>query len=112
MAKKADAWKEYREAAMLDMMLTTLPKVRLFLSIYLNDVWYFPKDIFPSGNFPWVFSQVATSQMCKFPSSSFPKVRHSKAPQTRTCQGGQGLRLRQTCEVATWENTLGKLPLG
>ena len=27
MAKKADAWKEYREAAMLEMMLTTLPKV-------------------------------------------------------------------------------------
>ncbi|XP_023340162.1 flotillin-1 [Eurytemora carolleeae] len=27
MAKKADAWKEYREAAMLDMMLTTLPKI-------------------------------------------------------------------------------------
>ncbi|KAK7788425.1 hypothetical protein R5R35_013829 [Gryllus longicercus] len=27
MAKKADAWKEYREAAMVDMLLETLPKV-------------------------------------------------------------------------------------
>jgi len=27
MAKKADAWKEYKEAAMIDMMLQTLPKV-------------------------------------------------------------------------------------
>ena len=29
MAKKADAWKEYKEAAMVDMMLQTLPKVLL-----------------------------------------------------------------------------------
>ena len=27
MAKKADAWKEYKEAAMIDMMLQTMPKV-------------------------------------------------------------------------------------
>ena len=27
MAKKADAWKEYKEAAMLDMILEALPKV-------------------------------------------------------------------------------------
>lgn len=27
MAKKADAWKEYGSAAMVDMMLDTLPKV-------------------------------------------------------------------------------------
>merc|ERR1712095_253760 len=27
MAKEADAWKEYKEAAMIDMMLQTLPKV-------------------------------------------------------------------------------------
>ena len=31
MAKKADAWKEYKEAAMVDMMLQTLPKVLLLL---------------------------------------------------------------------------------
>ena len=30
MAKKADAWKEYQEAAMVDMMLETLPKVIQF----------------------------------------------------------------------------------
>ena len=30
MAKKADAWKEYQEAAMVDMMLETLPKVLQF----------------------------------------------------------------------------------
>ena len=29
MAKKADAWKEYREAAMVDMVLETMPKVFL-----------------------------------------------------------------------------------
>ena len=27
MAKKADAWKEYKEAAMLDMILDALPKI-------------------------------------------------------------------------------------
>ena len=27
MAKKADAWKEYQEAALVDMVLDTLPKV-------------------------------------------------------------------------------------
>ena len=31
MAKKADAWKEYKEAAMLDMMLEALPKVENIL---------------------------------------------------------------------------------
>ena len=30
------------------------------------------KSDFPSGNFPKVFSQVATSQMCNFPSGNFP----------------------------------------
>lgn len=29
MAKKADAWKDYKEAAMVDMLLDTLPKVQL-----------------------------------------------------------------------------------
>ena len=28
MAKKADAWKDYQDAAMIDMILETLPKVR------------------------------------------------------------------------------------
>ena len=31
MAKKADAWKEYKEAAMVDMMLQTLPKVIILI---------------------------------------------------------------------------------
>ena len=30
MAKKADAWKEYQEAALVDMVLDTLPKVGCF----------------------------------------------------------------------------------
>ena len=33
MAKKADAWKEYKEAAMVDMMLQTLPKVFTVMKI-------------------------------------------------------------------------------
>ena len=28
MAKKADAWRDYQDAAMVDMVLETLPKVR------------------------------------------------------------------------------------
>ena len=28
MAKKADAWKDYQDAAMVDMVLETLPKVK------------------------------------------------------------------------------------
>lgn len=38
MAKKADAWKEYKEAAMVDMLLETLPKVctiKLYSFLYL-----------------------------------------------------------------------------
>lgn len=30
MAKKADAWKEYREAAVVDMVLATMPKVTIY----------------------------------------------------------------------------------
>lgn len=39
MGKKAEAYKEYREAAMIEMLLETLPKVRLqftFPSIIIN----------------------------------------------------------------------------
>ena len=35
-------------------------------------VRYFPKGMFPNGSFPRVISQVATSQICKFPTNSFP----------------------------------------
>ena len=31
MAKKADAWKEYREAAVVDMVLATMPKVTSYI---------------------------------------------------------------------------------
>lgn len=34
MAKKAEAWREYREAAMVDMLLETLPKVIHTFSYY------------------------------------------------------------------------------
>lgn len=33
MAQKADAWREYREAAMVEMLLDTLPKVSLSLKL-------------------------------------------------------------------------------
>jgi len=39
MAKKADAWKEYREAAVVDMVLATMPKVTsttLFYEVQLG----------------------------------------------------------------------------
>ena len=39
-----------------------------------DDVRYLPKGLFPSGNFPRVFSQAASSQMCNFPSSNFPSL--------------------------------------
>ena len=35
---------------------------------HIKDVRYFPERVFPSGNFPRIFSQAATSQMCNFPS--------------------------------------------
>ena len=38
MAKKADAWKEYKEAAMIDMMLQTLPKVRTIFILKTNNL--------------------------------------------------------------------------
>lgn len=33
MSKKAEAWREYREAAMVDMLLETLPKVHPYSNI-------------------------------------------------------------------------------
>lgn len=41
MAKKAEAYKEYREAAMIEMLLDTLPKVNKFLKYYVNFFKYF-----------------------------------------------------------------------
>ncbi len=42
MAKKADAWKDYQDAAMVDMVLETLPKVGLYAEYsdkYLSIKW-------------------------------------------------------------------------
>lgn len=36
MAKKAEAWKEYKEAAMIDMFLDVLPKVNIKIYLYLQ----------------------------------------------------------------------------
>ena len=41
----------------------------------IDDVSYFPKDIFPRINSQVTVSQVATSQMCNFSSDNFPKIR-------------------------------------
>ena len=35
MAKKADAWKEYKEAAILDMMLESMPKVSFYILVHI-----------------------------------------------------------------------------
>ena len=40
MAKKADAWKEYKEAALVDMMMKVLPKV-IFAE---NNFFYQPRS--------------------------------------------------------------------
>lgn len=36
MSKKSEAWREYREAAMVDMLLETLPKVSTAKKIVFN----------------------------------------------------------------------------
>ena len=89
------------------------------------------------GTFPEAFSQVTISQVVNFPNVQFPKqqlpkgyVRSSKAPQAamgaerwgydgkdramrqEQSAGGRALGLGHSWEVTTWENTLGKLPLG
>lgn len=38
MSKKADAWRDYQEAAMVDMILETLPKVPIFIYFFKNFV--------------------------------------------------------------------------
>lgn len=46
MAKKADAWKEYREAAVVDMVLETMPKVYIYTYIYIPGFFYTSLFIF------------------------------------------------------------------
>ena len=48
--------------------------VLILYQFMIHDVGYFPKGFFPSDNFPRVFSQVATSQLCNFPSGNFPSL--------------------------------------
>ncbi len=38
MARKADAWKDYQEAAMVDMVLETIPKVRAYCQV-ATQIW-------------------------------------------------------------------------
>ena len=52
------------------MMLGTFPKT---FSQPTTSQGYFPKGIFPSDNFLRVFSHVATSQLCNFPSDNLYK---------------------------------------
>lgn len=42
MAKKAEAWREYREAAMVDMLLDTLPKVLLLTKPCMVEISLIP----------------------------------------------------------------------
>jgi len=58
------------------LMVDTFPKT---FSQAATSRWYFPKrqlpvGIFPSGNFPLVFSQVEPFQLCNFPSGNFPSL--------------------------------------
>lgn len=49
MAKKAEAWKEYKDAAMVDMLLEALPKVSYQIAYFSTRVcWKFHKG---SGSF-------------------------------------------------------------
>lgn len=50
MLKKAEAWREYREAAMVDMLLETLPKVNKHKTILSEQKCF---------NFYFVFKQIA-----------------------------------------------------
>lgn len=43
MAKKADAWKEYREAAVVDMVLETMPKVWMNVALVVLTILNTPR---------------------------------------------------------------------
>ena len=95
-------------------------------------VRYIPKSIFPSVTSQAYFFQVATPQMCNFPSRNFLKVRLGPLMRRRLQWGpsaavrmgygdkrrgynrrGRWLRLGQTWEVAAWEIVhLGSFHLG
>ena len=50
-----------------------LRKILLIDPPPLSNVRYFPKGFFQNGNFPCVFSKMATSHMCNFPNDNFPR---------------------------------------
>ena len=104
--------------------------------LYVNDVRYFPKGFFPSGNFPRVFFQVETSQMWNFPSGNFPSLSQPQRSALKpilvvalgphcSLQRLRGPNLTfgnlplgklhiwevATWEIVTWEGALGKMPL-
>ena len=45
MAKKADAWKEYKEAALVDMMLQVRNKF-IFLKIFFSGIFFCPSSFY------------------------------------------------------------------
>ena len=55
MAKKADAWKDYKEAALVDMMMKVLPKVwrsihKLMLETRKKSLKYVEGSFYPSSS--------------------------------------------------------------
>ena len=81
----------------------------------VNDyVRYFPICIFPSGNFPRVFSQVETSKICNFPSTNFPRLRLGRPNLTCEKFPLRNLHIWEvaTWNIVTWEVAIGKIPLG
>ena len=80
--------------------------------LYVNDVRYFPKGFFPSGNFPRVFFQVETSQMWNFPSGNFPSL---SQPQRSALKPILVVALGPHCSLQRLRGpnlTFGNLPLG
>ena len=88
-------------------MLFRRNPMKFFFIIINIDVMYCPKDIFLMATSRVTIFQVVTSQMCNFPIATSQRLGYALAG----CNGGRALLLVQTWEVATWENTLGKLPL-
>ena len=81
------------------------------------DVGNFPKGLYPSSNFPRVFSQVATSQVC-LSRSPWPPW-HVLVCGAFECLTFGKLLLGKlhiwkgaTWEIVTWEVALEKMPLG
>ena len=65
MAKKADAWKEYKEAALVDMMMKVLPQVviaenNFFYQPRSGKVWIFLNSVFYQLRYrkAWIISDL------------------------------------------------------